>query len=358
MIGRSIVSPAFDAVWFVGPGALSLLVALVLGATGHADAPLGVVGWIALVLLVDVAHVWATLWRTYLDTEVRARQRRRLLVLPALVAWLGFLLHLESPAAFWTVLAYVAIFHFVMQHIGFAAIFGRKRGESAFDRRLAKVAIWAGTAGPVVWWHANLPRQFAWFTEGDLVTGAPTVLGDVALVVEAAVLLGFVARRIQLGVRGRGDAMVTALVLLPAANWTVGIVVFDGDAAFTVTNVLMHGVPYLGLVWVAGGRRNVASAIARARGRGVAAGVAALVVAYGGGLVALAWIEEALWDRLVWHDHDALFGAPIVVEHPVATAAVVALLTVPQATHYLLDRWIWRAGPDNPRLAEDLGLVP
>lgn len=355
MIRTSVVSPAFDAVWFVGPGVLSLVVALLLGATGHGDAELGLFGWIALVLLVDVAHVWATLWRTYLDPEVSVRQRRRLLVLPALVAWIGFLLHLESPAAFWTLLAYVAIFHFIMQHVGFAAIFGRKRGESAFDRRLAKIAIWAGTAGPVVWWHANLPREFAWFMDGDLVGGAPAVLGDVAIVVEVVVLAGFVARRVQLGIRGRGGAMVTALVLLPAANWTVGIVVFDGDAVFTVTNVLLHGVPYLALVWVAGGRRNVESRLSRRR-KDVA--VATIVLAYVGGLAVVAWLEEALWDRLVWHDHGELFGAPVVLEHPLATAAVVALLTVPQATHYLLDRWIWRAGPDNPRLAEDLGLAP
>lgn len=38
--------------------------------------------------------------------------------------------------------------------------------------------------------------------------------------------------------------------------------------------------------------------------------------------------------------------------HPILTAALVVLLAVPQATHYLLDRWIWRVGPDNPALAE------
>jgi hypothetical protein len=39
----------------------------------------------------------------------------------------------------------------------------------------------------------------------------------------------------------------------------------------------------------------------------------------------------------------------------IAAALVVALLTVPQVTHYVLDRWIWRVGPDNQRLAEQLG---
>jgi hypothetical protein len=82
-----------------------------------------------------------------------------------------------------------------------------------------------------------------------------------------------------------------------------------------------------------------------------------VVAAYYGLLVILAFGEESLWDRLVWHEHPQLFGsAGDAGWGPLATAAVVALLAVPQATHYLLDRWIWRVGPDNPRLAEQLGL--
>jgi hypothetical protein len=83
-----------------------------------------------------------------------------------------------------------------------------------------------------------------------------------------------------------------------------------------------------------------------------------LLAVYGLGLLALAIGEEALWDRLVWHDRPGLFGTSTPLQHPVATAAAVALLSVPQVTHYLLDRWIWRGGPDNPDLAADLGMVP
>jgi hypothetical protein len=114
----------------------------------------------------------------------------------------------------------------------------------------------------------------------------------------------------------------------------------------------MHGVPYLALVWIAGGRRQ----LARLTKRPSATGPWPLVAFYGAGLLLLATIEEGLWDRLVWHDRPGVFGTPIELAHPVFTAIVVAVLTVPQATHYLLDRWIWRAGPDNPDLAHDLGL--
>jgi hypothetical protein len=350
----AIVSPRWDAAWFVGPGVASAVVALGIAAMGAPDRPLGLLGWIVLVLVVDVAHVWATLYRTYLDPSARARHRRRLVVLPLLVAWFAFLLHLESPTGFWTAMAYLAIFHFIMQHVGFAAIYGRKGGESAFDRRLAKLAVWAGTAGPVLWWHANLPREFAWFVEGDLFDVVPHALGTIALTLGAIVLGVFVARRVQLRVRGDRNPMVAALVLVPALNWHLGIVVYDDDRIFTLTNVVMHGVPYLALVWIAGGRRQVSRLCARTR---LVVGPAALLAVYGLGLLALAIGEEALWDRLVWHDRPGLFGASAPLQHPIATAAAVAILSVPQVTHYLLDRWIWRGGPDNPELATDLGMV-
>jgi hypothetical protein len=343
----AIVSPRFDWIWFAGPGLVSAAIAIAIGLFGGDSAPLGLLAWLVLVLAIDVAHVWSTLARTYLDPGARIRHRKRLLVIPALVAWFGFLLHLESPAAFWTVLAYIAIFHFIMQFVGFAMIYARKGGESAFDRRLVKVAVWAGTAAPIVWWHANLPREFAWFMENDLVGGLPAPIGTLALVVEIVVLAVFAARRLQL----RRNPLLVAMVLVPALNWYLGIVAFDDDRIFTVTNVVMHGVPYVALVWIAGGRRQIARLTKRDP-----TGPWSLVALYAGVLVVVAVLEEGLWDRLVWHDRSEVFGAPIELEHPVLTAMAVAVLTVPQATHYLLDRWIWRAGPDNPELADDLGL--
>src|SRR6185436_9824454 len=44
-----------------------------------------------------------------------------------------------------------------------------------------------------------------------------------------------------------------------AVCWYVGIVTFNSDYAFTVTNVIIHGVPYLVLVyWYASLRREQA----------------------------------------------------------------------------------------------------
>jgi hypothetical protein len=72
-------------------------------------------------------------------------------------------------------------------------------------------------------------------------------------------------------------------------------------------------------------------------------------------VVLAAWIEEWGWDRLVWHERGALFPGADVVLSGSALALVVPLLALPQATHYLLDAWIWRV-KGNPGLAGRLGL--
>jgi hypothetical protein len=343
-------SPAFDLGWFVLPGLLAALAGLALGVLDPRDGDHdSLLLWIVGVLLVDVAHVYASLYRTYLDPLARKNHRARLIAAPLLCAWLGFLLHLESPRLFWGALAYLAIFHFIKQHLGFALLYARAGHESLADRRLINLALWTGTLGPVLWWHANLPTRFAWFIDGEFVTGLPAIVGTFALWAQLPVLLVFLARRATLMSRGRGNPMVPLLVLVPTACWHIGIVLFDDDRIFTITNVFLHGVPYMALVWLAGGRDTLAARIP-------SAGPVALLAAFYGLLLALAVGEEVLWDRLVWHEHPQLFGASAGEHHPILTAAIAALLTVPQATHYLLDRWIWRVGPDNPALAAQLGL--
>ncbi len=350
----TLVSLRHDLTWFVLPGVVAALAGLAVGllpATSETREGGGLGLWILGVLLVDVAHVYASLYRTYLDPEARALHRKRLWWVPALCLWFGFFLHLESPLLFWSVLAYVAIFHFIKQHLGFALLYVRAGHEGSLDRRLVTAAVWAGTLGPVLYWHAHLPTRFTWFVPGDLVAGAPAWLGSVALWGQVPIWALFLARRVQKLRQGQANPVLLALVVLPAANWHLGMVVFNDDRVFTITNVFFHGIPYLALIWVAGGRDTLASRLKDAS-------PALLALAFYGLLVVLAVTEEALWDRWVWHERPELFGAGGAEFSTFATALVVSALTVPQATHYALDRFIWRAGPDNPKLAKQLGFAP
>jgi hypothetical protein len=106
--------------------------------------------------------------------------------------------------------------------------------------------------------------------------------------------------------RGESISCGKSLVLLStAATWYCGIVLFDSDYAFTLTNVVSHGVPYVALVWITL-RRRWADSAAGSWLRWISRPQA--LAAFVGVLIGFALVEEALWDWLVWGDHPAVFG--------------------------------------------------
>lgn len=338
-----------DLAVFAGTALLSVaLVAAApwLGAVG--DTPLW--AWALLVVGVDVAHVWSTVFRTYLDREELLRRPALYALAPLAAYVLGVLAYLASPGLFWRLFAYTALFHFVRQQYGWGALYARKARASDAERRWDAAALYAATLGPVVWWHANLPREFWWFVENDFISGLPGWVGTLALGLHAAVLAGWAGFQALRVVRGEGlQAGKVLLVLATWATWFGGIVVARDDFAFTVMNVLLHGVPYFALLF------------RYARGRHAEGGYGPWAPLLRAGLPgfllflgALAFAEEFLWDQLVWHERARLFGDGGLVLPPDVLALVVPLLALPQATHYLLDAFIWKAGQD-PALLGRLG---
>jgi hypothetical protein len=313
-------------------------------------------GWLVFVLAVDVAHVHSTLFRTYFDREELAKRRSLYIALPIACWAAGFVLHIASERAFWRALAYVAVLHFIRQQVGWVAIYRARAGErSRAGRLLDDATIYAATGFPLLYWHAHLPRTFRWFIEGDFVT-FPS-LGALVLpaqIIWAALLVSYGARAAWEGFTGRtinyGKHLVVATTAL---TWYVGIVGTNSDFQFTVTNVIVHGLPYMALLWVytrERGREKPGTLIARVASLGV--------LAFAATLLALAFAEEMLWDRLVWHDRPSLFGGEWRGEPllgPTARAFIVPLLALPQSTHYVLDAVLWRRKDTGAAQARALG---
>jgi hypothetical protein len=354
-----ILSPTADLAVFAGP--VVVAGGLVVAFERTAGLDVGVPPWAFVLLVVgcDVAHVYATAFRTYLDPDERRRRPVLYAGVPLACFAVGAALHLVSAALFWRCLAYLAAFHFVRQQVGWMAYSARRAGEtSRFDRLFDRLAVYDATVFPLLWWHANLPRAYQWFVQGDFVPGVPPDVARALLPLHVAVLAAWFARQAWHGLFGRGLNRAKVLVLSTTwLAWFGGIVLFDSDLAFTATNVLAHGVPYLAVVHRFGAARWPAAAGAKA------GGAAALFRAdgfplYFALLAAAAFLEEWAWDRFVWHEHGAVFLGPTVALGSVVLSVVVALLAVPQATHYVLDAFLWRTGRHNPALAERLGLSP
>ena len=339
-----LFSARVDLSVFLGSAIFSLL-ALWIGARAgvlYGDTPDW--AWVPAVLLIDVAHVWSTSFRVYLDTEELKRRPWLYSLVPVLGLAIGVALYSEGELVFWRVLAYLAVFHFVRQQYGWVALYRARAGErDALGKWIDTMAIYAATLYPLIYWHTHLPRKFWWFLANDF-TQIPSMIARIAAPLYW-LALGLYTMKSLYGwlVKREGNPGKDIIVVTTALCWYIGIVGYNSDYAFTVTNVVIHGVPYFALIyWYSRVRMK------QTNGRGVyrifAHGPAFFLIL----LWAIAYIEEMFWDRGVWQDRSWLFGAPW--EIGTLKLMLVPLLALPQLVHYVLDGFIWRR-KNNPDFA-------
>jgi len=331
-----------DGAFILAPGLLATAVSLALISAGHGGVGVSLWMWGALIVGIDVAHVYSTIYRTYLDPVERSRLASWLILLP-LAAWAGgVLVYSWSAAAFWTLLAYTAVFHFIRQQYGFLMIYSR--GERALPRYcglIDQVAIYAATVGPLLYWHTHLPRRFVWFIDGDFLA-LPGWVWHVAWPLYALILGSYLLKEVWLVARSGGvNIPRNTVVVGTALSWYVGIVVGAGDLVFTLTNVVAHGIPYMALTFIFARGNEIRTC----RPRTTLYWLLRVLPLSIGFLIVLAFLEEGLWDGLVWREHLTLFPgfaqlSPIVTD--AGLAIIVPLLAMPQLTHYLIDGVIWR----------------
>lgn len=330
-----IFSPAIDLATFLGSAVLALgllLLGLPLGLVDQ-DAPEWL--WVSAVLLIDVAHVYATGFRVYFDKAELARRPWLYGLTPALAWGCGWALYSESPTVFWRLLAYLAVFHFVRQQYGWIALYRARAMER--DRLgwwIDASAIYLATLYPLIYWHAHLPRQFWWFLPGDF-TQVPGIVVTIVMPLYWLSLGAYAARSLYRGfVHDWWSPGKDIVLATTAVCWYVGIITFNSDYAFTVTNVITHGIPYMVLVfWYQ--QKQLAEYQGRAPGKRIPS-----LATFLGVIWILAFVEEMLWDCGVWHERSWLFGASWQLDG--GHALFVSMLAVPQITHYVLDGFIWR----------------
>ena len=339
-----IKSPWFDGLYVLGPPFVALLVVMILPDRFKTTDAMPVIGWVALVVFVDVAHVYSTLFRTYFNRTRFLRQRFLFLIVPLICYLTGVLLHSIDGLWFWRCLAYLAVFHFIRQQYGFLRIYSRRENVPAWTRWLDTVVIYAATVYPIIWWHLTPDRHFNWFVDGDFIQADVVGVKFVISWLYGLLLVCYVVKEIWFYNRLRWiNWPRNLLVVGTIVSWYFGIVQFNGDMAFTMLNVLSHGIPYIALIWVSDHQAPKAES---PKTSPLALLTTQNWLIFLGFLVVIAYLEEGLWDGLVWREHTAVFGwfqALPVVTNDQVLALLVPLLALPQMTHYVLDGFIWRS---------------
>lgn len=336
-----IRSARYDGLLILAPPFLALLAVLLLPAPYRHSAQMPLLAWVGLVVLIDVAHVYGTLFQTYFD-PVKRRERRLLLLLVPLACYaVGVALHSVGGLVFWRVLAYLAVFHFIRQQYGFLRIYSR-HDAPAPGQWLNTALVYYATIYPLLYWHLSPGRNFTWFIEGEFFQTDWPLGRLIASVLYVALIMAYCIREALVWRRTRWLNLPRNLLLGGTlVSWYAGIVWFNGDLAFTLLNVVSHGIPYLALVWHGGPTPRSAPRPAR---RGAWAGRYGLLV-FLGAVALFAYLEEGLWDGLVWREHGSVFSwfqSLPAVDNTQLLMWLVPLLALPQSTHYVLDGFIWR----------------
>jgi len=335
-----IYSPKFDLGAIIGPPVVITAIVLIWGNKLAAIQDMPSWLWIFLVLGIDVAHVYSSLFRTYFDREEFQRRKTLYLVVPA-ACWLGgiAIYAMLGPVVFWSGVAYFAIYHFVRQQYGFMMLYRRKEPRDGLSFRIDQIAIYMATIYPLVYWHTH-PRNFQWFSDFDVIPiAAPWewICRAIYIVILAAFVVKEANHWRTTGELNLGKCL---LLLATAAAWGTGIILFNGDLTFTLINIISHGIPYIALVWIYQYRKRVNKD--PVPNRWLQFFQLKYIPVYIGALVAFSYFEEGIWDRFVWREHADIFGSTHIAISATALMILVPLLTMPQVTHYVLDAFIWR----------------
>src|SRR5215212_6615280 len=103
---RWLFSPRVDVCVFGGSALVSLLLLWVGARAGVLEGDSPDWAWVPAVLLVDVAHVYATAFRVYFDREELKRRLALYVLAPAIALALSVALYSETEALLSRALAY------------------------------------------------------------------------------------------------------------------------------------------------------------------------------------------------------------------------------------------------------------
>lgn len=338
-----IRSAPYDLLWFIAPMALPPLLIWFFpnDFIQKQRTELFPWSWIIIVLLVDVAHVYSTVYKTYFKPSSWKKYGTGMRYLPLIVWVIGMICYSIHPLFFWSLVAYFAVFHFIRQQYGFFKLYTRGIEVPKKRMRLLLVCIYGSMVLPLVMWHCLGQRNFNWMMEGDFVLIRLPVLLPYLQVLYCLlgvfyVYLEFLEyRRTQMLMWGR-----FLLTLSTGFSYYVSMVATNNDFMFTLINVLGHGIPYFALVWHSERQEKAQTPFLK------------LIFSQWGWvlffliLVVFSYVEESAWDVFIWRENSATFGWLYdwfkQLETKSMQAIFASVLIVPQIVHYILDGMIWK----------------
>ncbi len=328
--------------WFIlsPPFVILLLIILFQKQLSFLESGFSLYTWLILIVFVDVAHVYSTLFKTYFVKDEFRKRKLLYLGIPFVSLILGIFLYQFGHLFFWAGLALIAVFHFVRQQYGFMRLYARFEPAGIF-KTIDSLAVYSATIYPMLYWFCT-PRTFNWFVENEFEWfGNLSGFLPFFTIVYFVILALWIIKTVCVFIKAKEFNIPKNLLISGTyLSWYFGIVYFNNDLIFTLLNVISHGIPYIALIYIREIEQKTPLQLKKLSVFKTAFGILLFVLI----ILGFAFLEELLWEILVWKEHFSLDSVKIPETfYPF----LIPILAVPQLTHYLLDGFIWKKPKKN-----------
>jgi hypothetical protein len=223
-------------------------------------------------------------------------------------------------------------------------LYSRKDKLDPIYKIIDQLIIYTATLYPILHWHLTGARNFNWFIENDFYLLKSPILLQIANFLYFSTVIVYLIKELWLlATKKKFNYPKNILILGTLISWYCGIIFFNGDMAFTMLNVISHGIPYIALIWFFEKKnfkiKPSKNSIIKINFKSFS------LLVFLSTIIILAIVEESLWDILIWKEYTNNFSflsSIPQINSEVILSLVVPLLALPQMTHYIMDGFIWK----------------
>lgn len=292
--------------------------------------------WLIFIVFIDVAHVYASLFKTYLNKTEVSKHKKLFTLVPCICLLLSIAAFIVSKDFFWSILAYIAVFHFIRQQYGFMRLYSRNEPKNRFKLLFDKIVIYNATVFPMLFWFLNPDRNFNWFVSNEFLQSNQPQITNILFICFVIIFTTYLVSLVYGFVKTKQFNVPKNLLISGTyISWYLGIVHYNNELIFTAFNVVSHGIPYMALVYFKEIKPNKKGSFYLPFFKTKYLVVIFLLI-----LLGLAFLEELIWELTVWEEH---FHFPKFYISDNLYFIWIPILTLPQLTHYVLDGFIWKS---------------
>lgn len=199
----------------------------------------------SLLAFFDASHVFSTIFKSYLDTNERRHRKILLFLVPLLIYLLLILIYnIWGLKIVLILFGYYNVYHIVRQQYGWVSISARKANENnKLDYYFDKITIYTFMVLPVVWAHFSFPA-----TDKQISIPKSKTAASICIALLMLTFVLYFARQIFKLFTGKAINFSKMLQMTTSFISWGAVIVFQSPLLLVIT-VLLHGIPYLGIVY-------------------------------------------------------------------------------------------------------------